>query len=159
MRIVWILISLVFSNSLFSQNELATQLQQIIGDTANHFQKFKGKLEEFAVPDSSHCYSNITLEGTKENTIYTNRTSCDYYADIVNSANKTEGKRTFAEWKSKLITVLGSAYKIEKYKSIDGKVDGWYFTRGNLYIAIYLRHSVWDKSLYVVSLSISYSVK
>ena len=159
MRAAFSLLLLLLTNSVFSQDSFAKQLQQVINDTANHFQKFKGKLEEFAVPDSSHCYSNITLEGTKENTIYTNRTSCDYYADIVNSANKTEGKRTFAEWKSKLMTVLGSEYKIEKYKSIDGKVDGWYFTRGNLDIAIYLRHSVWDKSLYVVSLSISYSVK
>jgi len=157
MRTAFILVLLLFSNLLFCQNTFTRQLNGIISDTTNHFQKFKGKLQEFAVPDSSNCYSTIILKGTKENRVYTNRTTCTYEADIVYSVKKSKGKKILGEWKLKLMKALGAEYKIEEYKpSMDNKtMDSWYFTRGNLSIALYLIHSIWDKSLYVVRLSIA----
>ena len=158
MKTAFTLVSLLFSNLLFCQNTFTRQLNGIISDTTNHFQKFKGKLQEFAVPDSFNCYSTIILEGTKENRIYTNRTICTYEADIVDSVKKSNGKKILSEWKLILMTALGSGYKIQENKTrmMNSKiVDGWYFDNGNLTISLHLFQSIWDKSLYGVGLSIT----
>jgi hypothetical protein len=158
MRTAFILLLLLFSNLLFSQNSFARQLNDIISDTTNHFQKFKGSAQEFKIPDSATYNSTIILEGTTENWIHIDRTTCMYNADIINSLKKNEGKKILAEWKLKLTTALGSEYKIQQNKTrmMNSRiVDGWYFDHGNLTISLYLFQSIWDKSLYGVGLSIT----
>lgn len=159
MRIAFILFFfLTFSSFLLGQNNFAKQLQQVISDTTNHFQNFKGSAQEFGdVPDSSTYNSTISLEGTKENWIYFNRMVCSYHADIVNSVPKSNGKKILGEWKLKLMEALGTEYKIKKNKSgmSNRIVQAWYFEKDSFSVSIYLLHNINDKSLYRLTLSIS----
>jgi hypothetical protein len=160
MRTAFILLLLLFSNLLFSQNSFARQLNDIISDTTNHFQKFKGSAQGFKIPDSATYNSTIILEGTTENWIQIDRTTCMYHADIINSVSKNVAKRILAEWKLKLTTALGNEYKIQQKKTnmMNSRiVGGWYFDQGNLTISLSLFQSIWDKSRYGVSLYIANS--
>lgn len=157
MRIAFILLLLSFSSLLFSQNNFAKELKEIIKDSTNHFQKFKGPAKEMPDTESSYYNSTINLEGTKENWVIIHRSVCGYSADIADSVTKNKGKKILEAWKIRLESILGGAYKIEKSKLLDNLFsDGWNFKRGNFSVSIMLSQHFYDKSLYVVRLFISH---
>lgn len=157
MRLAFILLLLSFSCPLFSQNNFAKELKEIIKDSANHFQKFKGTAKEMPDAESSYYNSTIILEGTKENLVAIHRSVCSYSGDIADSVTKNKGKKILNDWKIKLESILGGGYKIEKSKLLDNLFsDGWNFKRGNFSISIMLSQHLYDKSLYVVRLFIGH---
>ena len=56
MRIAFILLLQSFSCSLMGQNNFAKELDQIIKDTANHFQKSKGPVKERPEKQSDYTH-------------------------------------------------------------------------------------------------------
>jgi hypothetical protein len=157
MKIAFILFLLVLANSVLSQDSFAKQLKEIIKDSTNHFQKFKGTAKEMPDAESSYYNSTINLEGTKENWVMIHRSVCSYSADIADSITKNKGKKILDAWKIKLESILGGGYKIEKNKLLDNLFsDGWNFKRGNFSISIMLSQHLYDKSLYVVRLFIGH---
>lgn len=157
MRIAFIFFFLTFSSLLLGQNNFAKQLRQVINDTTNHFEKFKGSIRETSDTESIYYNSLITLEGTSDNLVSIHRLICSYSADIADSVTKNKGKKILDEWKIKLMSILGSGYKIEKGISGFSKsfIDGWRFYKGNFAISISLYQHFYDKSLYVVTLFIA----
>lgn len=158
MRIAFILLLLSSSYPLFSQNNFAKELKEIIKDSTNHFQKFKGTAKEMPDAESSYYNSTINLEGTKENWVSIHRSVCTYSADIADSVTKNKGKKILDTWKIKLESILGGGYKIEKSKLIFDNLfsDGWNFKRDNFFLSIMLSQHLYDKSLYMVRLSIGH---
>jgi hypothetical protein len=158
MRIAFILFLLSFTSSLFSQNNFAKELKEIIKDSANHFQKFKGTAMEMSDTESSYYNSTILLEGTRRNWVIIHRSVCSYDADIADSVTKNRGKKILDAWKIKLASILGEGYKIEKSKLIFDNLfsDGWNFKRDNFSLSIMLSQHFYNKSLYVVRLSIGH---
>ena len=158
MRIAFILFLLSFTSSLFSQNNFAKELKEIIEDSANHFQKFKGTAMEMSDTESSYYNSTIILEGTRRNWVIIHRSVCSYDADIADSVTKNRGKKILDDWKIQLASILGAAYKIEKSKprSDSQFVDGWNFNNGNFSVSIMLSQYFYDKSLYGVRLFIGH---
>ena len=158
MRSAFILLLLSLSFSLFSQSNFAKELKEILNDSSNHFQKFRGTLKEMQDAESSYYNSTITLEGTKKNWVSTHRSVCSYHADIADSVTKNRGKKILDEWKINLVSILGAGYKIEQSKrKWDSEfVDGWTFTKGNFSVFIMLSQYFYDKSLCGVSLFIGH---
>lgn len=157
MRIAFILFYLAFSSLLFSQNNFTKQLQQIINDSANHFQKFKGLIQETPLETESSYYSStITLEGTNNNLVIIHRSICSYGANIADSVTKNKGKKILDEWRIKLMSVLGTGYKMEKDQGLANLfIDGWKFNKNNFSVSLNLSRYFYDKSLCGVTLFIS----
>ena len=114
MKIAFILFLLVLANSVLSQDSFAKQLKEIIKDSTNHFQKFKGTAKEMPDAESSYYNSTINLEGTKENWVMIHRSVCSYSADIADSITKNKGKKILDAWKIKLESILGEDTKLKK---------------------------------------------
>lgn len=156
MRIAFILFLFLLTNSVSSQDSFARQLNQIIKDSANHFQKFKGFVRESSDTESSYYNSTIILEGTKENRVIIHRSICSYSADIADSVTKKGGKKILDEWKIKLMSVLGTRYKMEKNQMLGNQfIDGWRFSKDNFSVSLNLFQYFYDKSLCGVTLFIS----
>ena len=144
------------SYSVFSQSNFAKELDQIIKDTSNHFQKFKSSVRENSETESSYYNSTIILEGTKENWVIIHRSICSYSADIADSVTKNKGKQILNDWKMKLISALGTEFKIEKNQGLGNQfIDGWKFSKDNFSVSLDLSQYFYDKSLYGVRLFIS----
>ena len=158
MRIVFTLLLLSFSCSLLSQDNFATELKEIIKDSSNHFQKFKGTSKEMPDAESSYFNSTITLEGTRENRVITHRSECSYDAAIADSVTKKRGKKILDDWMIKLVSILGTEYKLTKSKPMSGSqfIDGWNFNKRNFSVSIMLSQYFYDKSLYGVRLFIGH---
>jgi|SRR5215203_5287063 len=157
MRIAFILLVLSFSCSLFSQNNFAKELNQIIKDSANHFSKFKGGFKEMHDQDSVF-YSITTLEGTRENDIIVTQILTQYRSEIIDSINEKKGKKIVDEWHEKLIGVITGKFKSEKTKIETWSVTkyGWSFKNGNTWIDISLLPINVNSSKYFVSLAVTY---
>ncbi len=157
MKVIAALILLSISCNLYSQDNFKKQLDQIIKDTANHFGKFKGAVIE--TPDSDFIYFNsiIVLEGTKENWISNHRWICSYDATVADSTTKNKGKKILDAWKIKLMSVLGTEYKVTRGKPQLGFqfIDGWAFSKDNFSVYIGLSQYFYDKSRYGVRLFVS----
>jgi len=156
MRVAFILFLLSFSSLLFSQNNFAKELNQIIKDSANHFSKFKGGFKEMRDNDSIY-YSKITLESTSENDIMITQTMTLYRSEIVDSVNERHGKKVVDEWCQKVNSVLGGRFKPEKLKieSWNPVKYGCSFKNGNTWIDIKLFPISINSSRYWVSLAVT----
>ena len=153
--LAWILLSV--SYSLFSQDNFAKQLDQIIKDTANHFGKFKGTIIETLDSESTYFNSIIILDGTRENWVINHRSMCSYDATIADSTTKNRGKKILDAWKLKLMSVLGTEYKVARGKPQLGFqfIDGWYFSKDNFSVYVGMSQYFYDKSLYGIRLFVS----
>lgn len=157
MKVISILLLLSFSSSLFSQDRFIRDLNQIISDTANHFQKFKGSARKITEPELTYYNSLIRMEGTKENLIILHRSICTYSAVIADSVTKTKGEKIFNEWKLKLMSALGIRHTNEKSELKKETLVGQecHYDKGNLSISIKLLPYFNEESLYNVRLFIS----
>ena len=157
MRVAFIITLLLFSNSLFSQNNFAKQLNQIVKDSANHFGRFKGEFKEMRDKDSVF-YSLTILEGTSKNDIVVAQILTQYRCEIIDSVNERKGKAIVDEWHEKLLNVLGSRFNAEKAKIVSWTPVkyGWSFKKGNTWIDIGLLPVNVNSTKCFVSLAITY---
>ena len=154
MRTAFILLLLLLTNSVFSQDSFAKQLRQVINDTANHFQKFQGTVKEVSDTESTYFNSTLILEGTKENTVINHRSICGYDARIADSVTKSKGKKILEDWKIKLVSA-GFNMVTRNVRKDSQFIDGWYFSKGNFSLSIDLTQYFYDKNFYGVSLLIA----
>jgi len=157
MRIAFILLLLSISSLLFSQNNFAKELNQIIKDSANHFSKFKGGFKEMHDQDSVF-YSTMTLEGTRENDIIITQILTQYRSEIIDSINEKKGRKIIDEWHEKLVRVFTGKFQSEKRKIESWSLMkyGWSFKNGNTWVDISLLPINVNSSKYFVSLAVTY---
>ena len=157
MKLFLTIIPLSISSLLLGQNNFASQLNQIIKDSANHFKKFRGDFKELVDHDSIF-YTTTTLEGTRENDILVTQRMSLYRCEIVDSVNERRGKTIVDEWHQKLIGFLGPRFNSEKtkIKSSSPVKYGWNFKKGDTWIDISLLPVGLHSSKYYVSLAVTY---
>jgi hypothetical protein len=156
MRIILLLL-ICFPVPAFSQSDFAKQVKAIIADSSNRFLRFKGAFDKIIDSDSIYL-SSITLEGTTKNDISISDKTSMYFTWIADSVKEKQGKRIVAEWRDKILNILGSKFKEKKIEivSYNPAVDGWMYTCGNLSIDIALFPQR-TSSRYMASLAFTYS--
>ena len=156
MRIAFTLYLIPISNLLYSQNNFAKQLSQIIKDSTTHFSNFRGDFKEMHDNDSVF-YSTITLEGTRENDVLVSQVLTQYRSEIIDSVNERKGKIIVEEWYKKLVGVLGGKFIPEKTRIISWSPVkyGWSFKNGETWIDISLLPVSVDSARYFVSLGVT----
>ena len=145
---------------LFGQTNFNNQLGEIIKDSANYFRSFKSGFKEKrfteAIPDSIF-YTKFSLDGTANNELLISAGESIFMADVADSLDEFNGRKTLNELRDKINSVLGNGFDIEEIKSSDGNPSkwGWGFSKGNVIVSIGLFPHKKDASLNWIGLAIS----
>ena len=125
-----LLVTFAFSCLTFSQLQLKVPLKSIITDVTNEFQSYKGRLKS-AHDNDSNFYSNVIVEGSKENEIaIISDRLMQYHAYIADSANKKQAKSLVEKWKERISTAAPD-FTMAKIESTKGnrKTVGYRFSK------------------------------
>lgn len=125
-----LLITFAFSCLTFSQLQQKVPLRSIITDVTNEFQSYRGRLKS-AHDNDSNFYSNVIVEGSKENeiAIIADRLM-QYHAYIADSANKKQARSLVEKWKER-ISAAAPDFTMTKIESTTGnrKTVGYRFSK------------------------------
>jgi len=162
MKISLLLLTFLYSQTILAQDDFKKKLKEIIADSSNKFQKFKGYKKEMTYSLDErveYFFSTDTLLGTRNNFLTLHPAFGEYGAEIADSVKKKEGDKIIEVWRSKMSNVLGGGYRSFEVSSkdiLDYKRSGWEFVKGRIVVSILL-YQIDDKSrYYFVSLEVFY---
>jgi len=150
-----LLISISINASSQTDNRIFySQLMVVFSDLDKNFEFLKGELKDKEGNDSLFV-SNSTLEGTKENTIFSSSNAYAYQAMISDSVSEAGSQYILKAWKEKLTAVLtGSFSQLEKefHSEKDQSIDGYQYS-SEAAVVLLLRHKT-DNGPYWINLVI-----
>lgn len=153
---------LLFITTAKAQHTFKRQLDQLMADSNNYFQKFRAGFKEIRGRDSVF-FSRINLDGTADNDISHqahpgSKPFGMYLAIVSDSVSQAIGTRMIKMWKQKLATLLEPSFKCRKLEPaiIDPYKSGWAFRRRNLTISITMLRANTPKELYFILLNVFY---
>lgn len=161
MRVIFLFFFFIISISLSAQLDFAGQLNKILADSPNGFQRFRDKLQE-SYDTTMVCYSSIdSIDGTTENSIILHRLVSMYGALIAVAVTKKEAKEMLGDWKIKLASALQgrfSMYEIKPVKEDKRGREGWRFVKDNVSVDLSISRYLDDKAVYSLGLSVAYEI-
>lgn len=155
MKALAITACLLFSCSVFGQENFAKQLRKIVADSSNMFRSMR-TLHSFGDHGDSTWRTMFQLEGTKDNEVETDDTTAIYSAMLVDSFKRKKGENICDELKNTIAMAL-PAFTVSRYEVVDYKPSsyGWNFRKGNTLITVNMMGKPKD-NIYYVWLTIYY---
>jgi len=145
---------------LLGQTNFNSQLGEIIKDSTNYFRSFKSNFKETRFTEAaadSIFYTKGTLDGTSNNELLITPGEYIFMADVADSLDEVNGRKTLNELRDQINSVLGNEFNVEEIKSSDGNPSkwGWDFSKGNVTVNIGLFPHKKDSNLNWIGLAIS----
>ncbi|MBL7725759.1 MAG: hypothetical protein JNK27_16565 [Chitinophagaceae bacterium] len=133
------------------QANFQDQFVSLIKDVEVGLVNSRGTFKRLASSDSIF-YSAIILEGTINNEILVAGNKFHYTADVADSLDEKQGRKSADDLKSRISVMLNTKYKISQLKieSWNPAIYGWRFKHNGITVSITLYRSGSVKSHFMV---------